>query len=80
MADPHDIENTKLCRKEFVKHRIDIGQCDIRVSHGVVYLRGIVRCEKGATYGDVEEETLRIARLIRQRPFVRDVVVDVMYR
>lgn len=79
MADPRDVEGTKICRKEFIKHHVDVSRCDIRCSHGVVYIRGLIQPEKGAAYESVEEETLRIARLLRQRPMVRDVVVDARY-
>lgn len=80
MADRGDIEATKRARREFTKHHIDISRADLRVMHGVVYLRGIVLKEHGAHYEDVKTETERIGRLLRQLPQVRDVVIDVMYR
>jgi hypothetical protein len=80
MADPHDVEATKRARREFIKHRIDLTLADLRVMHGVVYLRGTVQAERGATYGNVREETERIARLLRSVQGIRDVVVECSYR
>lgn len=80
MADPKDIEASKYARREFIKHRIDISMCDLRVTHGVVYLRGVVQSERGAPYEDVREETLRIGRLLRQMQGIRDVVIECQYR
>ncbi len=80
MADPKDIEATRIARREFVKHRVDVNLADLRVSHGVVYLRGIVRAERGAPYTSLQAECEKIARIIRQKANVRDVVLDVTYR
>ncbi|MFQ3588308.1 MAG: hypothetical protein SNJ74_02990 [Fimbriimonadaceae bacterium] len=80
MADPHDVELTKLSRREFIKHRIDLSLADIRVSHGVIYLRGVVSKEKGAAYDDVRHEAERVTRILRHMPGVRDIVVECTYR
>ncbi len=80
MADPKDVEATRVVRKEFIKHRVDTTMADLRVSHGVVYIRGLIKREKGAAYVDLKTETERIARIIRQRPGIRDVVIDCQYR
>lgn len=80
MADLKDVETAKYARREFIKHRIDITMCDLRVMHGVVYLRGIVQAERTAPYEDLREETLRIGRLLRQMQGVRDVVIECQYR
>ncbi len=80
MADPKDVEATKIARKEFIKHRIDVTMADLRVSHGVVYVRGLVKKEKGAPYEDLRTEMERIGRILRQRPGIRDVVIDCQYR
>lgn len=80
MADPRDVEATKIARREFVKRRIDLTLADLRVTHGVAYIRGTVQAERGAGVEDIRTETERIARLLRQLPGIRDVVVDCMYR
>ena len=80
MALPTDVEALKLVRREFIKHRVDITRADVFVSNGVIYIRGFLQRERFATYEDLEEETLRIVRLLRQRREIRDVVVDARFK
>lgn len=80
MAEPTDVFATKIVRREFNKHLVDVTMADIRVAHGVVYIRGVITAQRGAHYGDVEEETQRIVRILKQRPEIRDVTIDVTYR
>jgi len=80
MADPKDVANTRLVRREFIRRKVNVNQADVRVSHGVVYSRGVIRAEKNADYHDVKEETEKIARIVRQKSSIRDVVIDVTYR
>lgn len=79
MADPQDAANSRNMRREFIKHHIDVTLADIRVTHGVVYVKGTVRAEKGSNF-DIRLETERIGRLMRQRQGIRDVVIDCQYR
>jgi hypothetical protein len=80
MADPKDVENTKIVRREFIRRKVNVNQADVRVSHGVVYIRGVIRAEKNAEYTDVKAETEKIARIVRQKSSIREVVIDVIYR
>lgn len=83
MADPKDVEATKAARREFSKRAVDISQADLRVMHGVVYLRGTVKAMRsgdGAMGGDLRSEIETIARVLRQKAGIRDVVIDVTYR
>lgn len=79
MADPKDLEATKLVRREFNRRAIDTSMADIRVSHGVVYIRGTVKPIRGGA-ADVRSEVELIARTLRTRGEIRDVVLDVTYR
>ena len=80
MADPKDTETTRLVRKEFTRHAVDTTLADIRVMHGVVYIRGTLRPDGPTRHGDLREDVERIVRNIRVRAQVRDVVLDVSYR
>jgi hypothetical protein len=80
MADVNDVLATKLARREFNKHHVDVTMADIRSAHGTVFIRGTVKAQKGSHYHSVEEETQRICRILRQRPEIRDVVLDVTFR
>lgn len=79
MADPKDVEMTKLVRREFNRRKIDTTLADIRVSHGVVYLRGTIKPMRGGTE-DPREEVAIIAKALRCRPEIRDVVIDCVFR
>ncbi len=79
MADPNDIQAAKLARREFTKRQIDLTLADIHVSHGLVTIRGVVRALRGGP-PDVRAEVELVARLLRAKPEIRDVVVDCIYR
>lgn len=79
MADHKDVETTKLVRREFNRRAIDSSLADIRVSHGVVYIRGTLKPMRGAV-GDVKSELDIIVRALRARPEVRDIVCDATIR
>ncbi|HVL38674.1 MAG TPA: hypothetical protein VM328_04705 [Fimbriimonadaceae bacterium] len=80
MADPNDVAATKLLRTTMVKHNIDLTLADLRVSHGVAYIRGSVAAQRNSGITDIRTEIEKIARILRQRPGIRDVVVDCRYR
>jgi hypothetical protein len=80
MADSGDVVATKLARREFNRHLVDVTMADIRVSNGIVYIRGMVQAQRTAHYADVEEECQRIVRILKQRPEIRDVAMDVTFR
>jgi hypothetical protein len=80
MADPNDVRATKAARSEMGRRGIDMTLADIRVTHGVVYIRGTVRALRGSNVRDIRSEMELIARVLRQKAEVRDVVLDCMFR
>lgn len=79
MADPADAAATKVLRREFSRRPIDISSADLRVSHGVAYVRGVVKGMKGAEHS-VSEMMDQISKALRGRPEFRDVVIDCIVR
>ncbi len=79
MADPADAAATKLLRREFSRKPIDITNADLRVSHGVAYVRGVVKSMKGADMS-VKEMMDHISKALRGRPEFKDVVIDCIIR
>lgn len=79
MADPKDVAATKLVRQEFSKRNIDTTRADLRVTHGVVYIRGSVAVIKGGPT-DLRAEVETIAKVLRSRQGIRDVIVDCTIR
>ena len=80
MADPNDVAGTKIVRVLFSRRGVDVTRADVRVLHGVAYIRGTVSAIRGSGIADVREEVLHIARILRQKPGIRDVVVDCAFR
>ena len=80
MADPNDVQATKAARSECNRRGVDTTLTDIRVMHGIVYFRGTVKALRGSNIHDIKHEMELIARVLRQKPEVRDVVLDCMYR
>ena len=81
MADPEAVAATKMLRRELSKRLIDTAQADLRVAHGVAYIRGVIRAEKGGPT-DLRGELEMISRVLRNSPRsgVKDVVIDCVYR
>ncbi|MCW5938652.1 MAG: hypothetical protein KF884_06110 [Fimbriimonadaceae bacterium] len=79
MADPNDVAATKALRSELGRRFVDVGQADVRVSHGVAYIRGVVKPIKGGN-PNVKESIDTVIKVIRQKGLVRDVVVDCAFR
>ena len=62
MADPADVAGNKALRREFSRRMIDITQADLRVTHGVAYIRGAIKPIKGGPT-DMRKEVELIAGL-----------------
>lgn len=79
MPKPEDLETARMVRKEFARRPIDTSLMTISIVHGVVYLRGSVKPMRGHTF-DMKEELEILSKILRQRPGIRDVVIDVTRR
>ncbi len=82
MADPKDVSATKMLRREFNKHRIDLTHADIRVTHGVGYIRGTVGLDRGGdgVPGDLRTIVEKIGGHLRQKGIIHDYIVDCRFR
>ncbi|MCS6919878.1 MAG: BON domain-containing protein [Fimbriimonadales bacterium] len=74
-----DVETRRMVLREISKRHVDSSRLDVQVFHGVVYLRGTVSGMRGHNV-DIKAEMEVIRRILRQRPGIRDVVLDVIYR
>jgi len=79
MADPVDVRASKYLRSELGRKMIDVTQADVRVMHGVAYIRGVVRTIPG---GPTElKSAIQLAcDGLRQKGMLKDVVIDCAYR
>jgi len=69
---------TREVMRDISKRPVDISGLDVHASQGIVYIRG--RIEKLRGYHedlDLHEELGIIVRLLRQKPGIRDVCVEV---
>ncbi len=72
-----DAEMTRQVRREISRRYVDATNVDVRVIHGVVYLRGFMdhlATHQGLSLGN---ELEIITRVLRSRPGIRDVVSEV---
>jgi hypothetical protein len=79
MADPNDVRASKYLRSELGKKLIDVTQADVRVMHGVAYIRGVVKPVVGGPT-DLKAALQLAARGLIQKRIVKDVVIDCAYR
>lgn len=68
-----------MARQEFSKRNLDMTRADVRVTHGVCYIRGSIGVMRGGPQ-DVRSELELIAKVLRTRPGIKDVVVDCTMR
>ena len=70
-----DAEMTRMVRREINRRYVDSTNVDVKVMHGVVYLRGYLKQLRGYDK-DLEEELDIILRILRQKPGIREVICE----
>lgn len=80
MVDEKDVHGLRFARSEFSRRCIDISRADVRMMHGVLQVRGEVRPGPNCTFTDLKTEMELVARVLRTKAEIRDVVLDVVYR
>lgn len=77
MIDARDVQALRLVRSELARRGIDTGRADVRLMHGVLTIRGTVGLAAGAQIpSDLKTEMDQIARFLRQRADIREVIID----
>jgi hypothetical protein len=80
MANEDDVRGTKSARSEIGRRGIDVTQADVRVMHGVCYVRGAVKAIRGSNIPDIRVEMEKVAKILRQKPEIKEVILDCIYR
>lgn len=81
MPSPGDVQATKALRRALTKKMIDVTYADIRVTHGVAYIRGVIKPMRGGpAVEDVKTECQHIGQILRQKGYAKEVVVDAIIR
>ncbi len=77
MTNQNDFRGQRVARAEFGRRGIELERADLYVLHGVCYVRGEISRGPGAQYDDIKRELALVQKVLRQRPEIRDVVLDV---
>ena len=77
MVDQNDFRGQRIARSEFARRGVDISRADLYVMHGIMYMRGDVKPMPKANIADMNVEMGIIVKILRQRPEIRDIVLDI---
>jgi hypothetical protein len=79
MVDVNDVRGLRVARAELSKRGIDTVRADVRMMHGILYLRGLICTMPGSAVSDIQSEVEHIAHILRQKPEIRDVILECTY-
>jgi len=71
-----DAHMTRLVQREIGRRYIDSSRLDVKAIRGVVYLRGSIKKLRGHDV-DLAHELEVIHRVLRGKPGIRDVIIEV---
>ena len=77
MVDQNDFRGQRIARTEFARRGVDISRADLYVMHGILYIRGEVKPMPKSLILDMNSEMGIITKILRQRPEIRDIVLDI---
>lgn len=72
-----DAESTRMVQRELNRRYIDSSRMDVRVIHGVVYMRGTMGRLRTHPEIDLEREADIIRKILRQKPGIREIIWEV---
>jgi hypothetical protein len=72
-----DVRGVKQVRSILSRRGIDVSRADVRVQNGVAYIRGFVAPMPSANIPDIAIEMEHVAKIIRQKPEIRNVVLEI---
>jgi hypothetical protein len=72
-----DAEQTRMVQRELNRRCIDWSRIDVRVIHGVVYMRGMMDRLRTHPEVDLERESDILRKILRQKPGIREIVWEV---
>lgn len=75
-----DAAMTRMVQRELGRRYVDSSRLDVRVTHGVCYLRGVLEKLRFYPEVDLEYEAELIRKLLRQKPGIREVIWEVYVR
>jgi hypothetical protein len=79
MITESDVRGLRFAHSVFGRRGVDVTRADVRMMHGVLHVRGTLCKAPGAIIPDLKSEVEHIAKLIKSKPEVREVCLDVSY-
>lgn len=70
-----DIEMVRSVRREMARRHLDTGETMVSAMRGIIHLNGRVRPLRGHE-DEFEEEITALYKILKQRPGIRDVVME----
>jgi hypothetical protein len=78
--DVNDVRGTKAARSIFGKHGIDLRLADVRVTHGVCFVRGCLCALPKCNVKSVEETANLVCKVIRQQATIKECVLECTFK
>ena len=75
-----DALQTRMVQRTLFRRYVDASRVDVRVTHGVCYLRGFISKLRTHPQVDLEQEAEVIRKILRQKPGIREVIWEVVLR
>lgn len=72
-----DSAQTRMVQRELARRYIDTTMVDVRVMHGIVYVRGLLKHLRTHSEVDLEREADIIRKILRQKPGIREIIWEV---
>ena len=72
-----DARQTRQIQHELCRRYVDLSDVEVRVIHGVCYMRGHMRKLRSHPEIDLNHEAEIIRKTLRQHPGIRDVIWEV---
>lgn len=78
--DINDVRGTKFARSAFGKRGIDLTMADVRVQHGVCFVRGMLKAAPKWDIPSVEKEAHLVAGIIKRQATIKECVMECTYQ
>ncbi len=72
-----DAGYTRMVQRELNRRYVDTSRVDVRVIHGVCYMRGQITRLRTHPEVDLEQESEIIRKILRQKPGIRELIWEV---
>jgi hypothetical protein len=80
MAGVEDAGHTRMVRGQIARRYVDTSMLDVRVSHGIVHLTGVIRALRTHKDMDLKKEMDVISTILKGKSGIRDVVWEITQR